>query len=203
MSTPTNALRQPLPIGSIGHHASGWYGTWALIATEASLFAYLLFSTFYLAGRATGPWPPEGLPSLRLALPNTIILIVSSIVLAWGERGIRQGNRTRLLLGLAGALVLGAVFVTLQMMEWHNKPFSLTSNAYGSLYFTTTGFHVAHVVGGLLALAVLLVWGGLDYFGRERHAAVSIGAIYWHFVDVVWLAVFTTFYILPYLARAT
>jgi heme/copper-type cytochrome/quinol oxidase subunit 3 len=199
MNEPSLVMRQPLPIGSIGRHASGWYGTWALIATEASLFAYLLFSYFYLAGRATGAWPPEGLPSLRLALPNTAVLIASSVVLAWGERGVRQGNRTRLMLGLAGALILGAVFVVVQVMEWGNKSFGLATDAYGSLYFTTTGFHIAHVVGGLLALAVLLVWAGLGYFGRERHAAVSIGAIYWHFVDVVWLAVFTTFYVVPYL----
>lgn len=195
----SGTLQQPLPIGSIGRHASGWYGMWALIATEASLFAYLLFSDFYLGGRATGAWPPEGQPSLRLALPNTIVLLVSSGVLAWGERGIRRGERGRLLIGLIGALVLGAIFVVVQMMEWHNKAFSLSTNAYGSLYFTTTGFHIAHVIGGLLVMAMLLIWAGLDYFGRERYAAVSIGAIYWHFVDAVWLAVFTTYYVLPYL----
>jgi cytochrome c oxidase subunit III len=200
MAQAQQALSQPpLPVGSVGHHASGWYGMVALIATEASLFAYLLFSYFYLAARATEAWPPEGPPSWRLALPNTIILLASSAVLAWGERGVRRGQRGRLLLGIALTLALGTCFVALQVMEWHNKPFSLSSHAYGSLYFTTTGFHIAHVGGGLLALAVVLVWAALGYFGRERHLAVSIAAIYWHFVDVVWLTVFATYYVAPYL----
>ena len=202
MAQAQQTLSQPaLPVGSIGHHASGWYGMIMLLATEASLFAYLLFSYFYLASRATEAWPPEGPPSWRLALPNTIILLVSSGVVAWAERGLRRGrvNRAQLVWGLAGTLVLGIAFVGIQVMEWHNKPFSISSHAYGSLYFTTTGFHIAHVVGGLLALAVVMVWAALGYVGRQRHITVSIAAIYWHFVDAVWLTVFATYYVAPYL----
>jgi cytochrome c oxidase subunit III len=191
-------LSQRLPTGSMSHRASGWWGMWCLILTEASLFAYLLFSYFYLASQSHGGWLPE-LPKLRLALPNTIILIASSFVLRWGETGIRKGNRGRLLLGLGGAFVLGAVFSVLQMLEWHSKKFGLSANAYASSYFVTTGFHMAHVVGGLLVIAALILWAVLGKFDAERHAAVSIGGLYWHFVDVVWLAVFTTFYVLPYI----
>jgi heme/copper-type cytochrome/quinol oxidase subunit 3 len=191
-------LSQRLPIGSMSRRASGWWGMWCLIATEASLFAYLLFSYFYLASQSHGGWAPE-MPKLRLALPNTIILIASSFVLRWGETGIRKGSRGRLLLGLGGAFVLGAVFSVLQMLEWHSKKFGLSDNAYAASYFVTTGFHMAHVVGGLLVIATLFLWAVLGKFDAEHHAAVSIGSLYWHFVDVVWLAVFTTFYLLPYI----
>lgn len=189
---------QRLPVGSAGKRASGWWGMLTLIATEAALFAYLLFSYFYLASQAHGGWLPE-LPKLRIALPNTIVLLASSFVLWWGERGIKHGNRGHLMIGLAVAFALGAVFMGLQAVEWHNKSFSLTSGAYGSLYFTITGFHMAHVLGGLLIIATMFVWTAVGSFNAERHAAISIGALYWHFVDVVWLAVFTTFYIVPYL----
>lgn len=170
-----------------------------LVATEAALFAYLLFSYFYVASQAHGAWPPEGLPKLRIAVPDTIILIIGSLTMVWGERGIRRGDRKQLLLGIAATLVLGIVFIALQGIEWSGKSFSPHSGAYGSLYFTITGFHLLHVLAGLIMLAILFLWTSFDYFGARRHAAVSIGVIYWHFVTVVWLAVFSTFYVAPYL----
>lgn len=189
----------PLPVGSVGRHASGWWGMLCAVATEAALFAYLLFCYYYLTVQAVAPWPPDGLPRLKIALPNTFVLIASSIAVWWGERGIRHGNKARLCIGLALGLVLGSLFVGLQLLEWHNKPFSFTSGPFGSLYFTITGFHLAHVMVGIATLACLAIWGALGYFDQTRHAAVSIGAVYWHFVDVVWLFVFSTFYITPYL----
>jgi heme/copper-type cytochrome/quinol oxidase subunit 3 len=193
------ALRtQTLPIGSFGRRASGWFGVWCLIATEAALFAYLIFSYFYFASQAVEQWPPGGVPALELAAPNTIILLLSSVALIWAERtGARRAARGRLLGGIALALILGCIFAGVQIIEWRSKPFSPTSGPYGSIYFTLTGFHLAHVVAGLVMLSVLLVWAALGYFNRERHAPLTIGAIYWHFVDAVWLLVFATFYVSP------
>jgi heme/copper-type cytochrome/quinol oxidase subunit 3 len=195
--TETFQMQQALPIGSKGHRASGWWGMWCLILTEASLFAYLLFSYFYLASQSHGGWVPE-LPKLKIALPNTFILIASSFVLYWGESGIKKGKQGRLLWGLGITFVMGTVFAILQGLEWHNKKFSLSSDAYASSYFATTGFHMAHVVGGLLVIATLFLWALIGKFDINRHAAVSIGSVYWHFVDVVWLFVFTTYYLIPY-----
>lgn len=193
-------FQRPLPVGSAKHRASGWFGMWCLIATEASLFAYLLFAYAYLGARAHGGWVPE-LPQLSKALPNTILLVASSFVLYWGERGIRQGRTLRLKWALGLTLVMGAVFIAVQFWEWHSKHFLPSDNAYASSYFTTTGFHLMHVFGGLLIIAPLLFWSWLGKFGAERHAAVSIGALCWHFVDVVWLAVFFTYYVSPYLTK--
>jgi heme/copper-type cytochrome/quinol oxidase subunit 3 len=186
-----------LPVGSKGHLASGWLGMVALIATEATLFAYLLFSYFYLASHALGPWPPSGAPSLRIAVPGTLILILGSVVMWWGERGIKRGKPGQLMVGLAAALVLGIAFLVMQGFEWSGEPFQLRTNVYSSLYFTITGFHMLHVIVGLLMLAVLFLWTACGYFNADRHSAASIGVMYWHFVTIVWLAVFVTFYIAP------
>jgi cytochrome c oxidase subunit III len=189
-------LSQPLPVGSSGHRASGWWGMWCLIATEAALFAYLLFSYFYLGAQTQTHWVPE-IPKLRLALPNTILLLASSAVLYWGEKGIRQNRQGRLSLALVVTLIMGSGFAVIQLIEWHDKKFKLWDSAYASSYYVTTGFHMAHVIGGLLILAMLLVWSLLGKFDERRHSALSIGALYWHFVDTVWIAVFVTYYLTP------
>jgi len=191
--------RPLLPINARGQGVSGWFAAWGLVLTEAALFAYLLFSYAYSGLYAPGAWPPGGPPELRLAAPNTLILLASSVALWWGERGIRRGRVRPLLIGGSAAFVLGAVFAGVQLLEWHNKPFTYATSLYSALFFTVTGFHLAHVVVGLAVLAMLVLWGGLGYFDATRHAAVSIGALYWHFVDAVWLVVFATLYLTPYL----
>ena len=195
----TSVTLYPVPVGSVGTRTSGWWGMACVIMTEASLFAYLLFSYYYFAVQFGRDWLPNELPSFRLSGPNTAILLLSSLAVWWGERGIRKGSRATLAAGLIAGILLGAVFVGIQYLEWADKPFTIASDSYGSLYFTITGFHMAHVVVGLVILAVLLLWSLLGYFDPVRHAPVKIGAIYWHFVDAVWLTVFFTFYVTPQL----
>jgi cytochrome c oxidase subunit III len=195
--TEISNTSRTLPVGSKGRLASGWWGMLALIATEAMLFAYLFFSYFYLASHALAPWPPDGVPRLRIAVPGTLILIAGSVAMWWGERGIKRSRPRQLMAGLTITLTLGVAFIALQGFEWSGEPFTLATGVYSSLYFTITGFHILHVIVGLLILAVLLLWTALGYFDADRHSAASIGVIYWHFVTIVWLAVFFTFYIVP------
>ncbi|MGZ5025577.1 MAG: cytochrome c oxidase subunit 3 [Methylobacter sp.] len=198
----TNApmFKKQLPIGTKSHRALGWWGMLMLIATEAALFAYLLFSYFYLISQSKNFWVPAAAsPPLHLALPNTIILLVSSLVLWWGERAMRRGHSQRQLIANGLTLVLGIVFMVIQLMEWHKKTFTISQHAYGSLYFTITGFHMLHVLGGVLILGALFIWTAQGHFNVKRHAPITIGAVYWHFVDAVWLAVFGSFYLYPYL----
>ncbi len=177
----------------------GFWGMMLLIATEGSLFAYLLFSYFYLGSMATGPWPPDGPPSLKLVIPNTVLLLLSSGTMYWAESGIRRGLVGRLRAGLLATLVLGIVFLAIQGVEYSKKHFTPTTSAYGSLFFTITGFHGAHVFVGLLMIAVIALRAFLGHFRGGRHEAVTNVSWYWHFVDVVWLCVFTSLYLSPYL----
>jgi heme/copper-type cytochrome/quinol oxidase subunit 3 len=167
------------------------------IATEACLFVYLLFSFVYLGAQQRGPWPPQGPLSLSLALPNTAILLLSSGVYMWGERGIRRGSQTQLRVGLLLTFALGAVFAVIQGIEWHSQSFTAQSDAFGSLFFTITGFHGAHVIVGLLLNAVVQIWAWRGTFTADRHLAVTNAGLYWHFVDIAWLFVFATLYLSP------
>ena len=141
---------------------------------------------------------PADLPGFKLSLPDTIILLLSSVVVWRGERSLKQGRSGGVAAAYLGvAALMGIVFVAVQAVEWSGKKFTPSSSSYGSLYFTITGFHMLHVVAGVLILATLALWSALGYFNRIRSAPVSIGAIYWHFVDAVWLVLFFTFYITP------
>jgi cytochrome c oxidase subunit 3 len=195
------ALEGKLPVGAIDTRASGWWAMIFVVFTEASLFAYLLFSYFYLAVQPhlPGTFPQGGAPSLALALPNTAILLLSSVAVGWAQFNIERDNNRRLVWGLGIGAMLGMVFLVIQYFEWAQKPFALASSSYSSLYFTVTGFHMAHVVVGVIMLWMLFAWSAMGYFNRVRFAHIHIGALYWHFVDAVWLAVFFTFYITPLL----
>jgi cytochrome c oxidase subunit 3 len=188
-----------LPVGGKGTRASGWWGVWTLIVTESSLFGYLLLSYYYLWGQTEHHWPPEGLPKLSVSGINTVILLSSSVFVYLGERSLRKGGKLSSMLWTFVAIILGAVFVGIQMKEWQDKSYGPTGNLYGSLYFTITGFHMMHVVVGLIILSFLTLWTKLGYIDRRRPAAFSIGGVYWHFVDAVWLFVFTSFFLVPYL----
>jgi heme/copper-type cytochrome/quinol oxidase subunit 3 len=190
-----NASTGRLPVGTVFRESTGLWGMLTLILTEAALFAYLLFSYFYVASQAPGRWPPFGQPSLTLASINTVILVASSVCIWSAERGAKRGAPGRTTAGLLAAFLLGAVFIALQLVEWHGKPFGLTTDPYGSLFFTITGFHMLHVAVGLVMLVVLLLWAVMGYFSPRRHAPLSIGALYWHFVGVVWLAVYSALYL--------
>lgn len=191
---------RPLPVRGTHWESTAWWGMAFLILTEGSLFAYLFFSYFYLASQSTGRWPPSGPPDLKNASINTVLLLASSAAAWWGERGIARGSARRLSAGLVLTIVLGVVFMTIQGHEWANRPFAFSSNSYSSLYFLITGFHGAHVIVGLLMLCALLAWNLMGRFERGWHLQVSVGIVYWHFVDLVWLAVYAALYLSPRLS---
>jgi len=194
-------IETALPVGAIDTRATGWWAMIFVVFTEAALFAYLLFSYYYLAVQphAQHTFPEGGLPDLKLAIPNTIILLLSSGAVAWAQLNIEKNDKRHLVWGLGIAALLGMIFLAVQYFEWAAKPFALASSPYSSLYFTVTGFHMAHVVVGVIMLWALFAWSAMGYFNRVRYAHIHIGALYWHFIDAVWIAVFFTFYITPYL----
>jgi cytochrome c oxidase subunit I+III len=191
-----------LPVGPVGRHGVGWWGVGTLIASETALFGYLLFAYYYTGATAPAGWLLDSAPSLKLALPNTALLLLSSLVAWWGEQGVLQRKRSRALVGFGFAFLMGSIFVAVQCLEWRSKTYGLGLSSYASLYFVTTGLHIAHVVAGLVVLAAIFCWTALDYFSPRRRLVVSAGVLYWHFVDIVWLFVFTTYYLTPYLGFA-
>jgi heme/copper-type cytochrome/quinol oxidase subunit 3 len=193
-----------LPARYEGPRAFGWWGMVWLIATEATLFALLIASYFYLRFRSGPTWPPDGIPDpeLRLPLIMTAILWSSSIPVHMADRAIRHGDVGRLKTGLAAGFALGVTFIVITFaLEWPeaHREFGPTTNTYGSLFFTITGFHAAHVLVGLSvsAWAQARAWQGA--FDETRHVSVQNFAMYWHFVDIVWAFVLATVYLSPHL----
>ena len=194
---------EALQLGPVRTHGIGWNGVACLVASESALFVYLLFSYYYLGAVNRVGWVLETHPSMKLALPDTALLIASSFVAMWGEKGIRTGRRGQALAGIGIAIAMGAVFVAVQIAEWSGKSYGLSTNSYAALYFLTTGFHMVHVVVGLVILAAIFLWTALGYFGPVRQLSAANGILYWHFVDIVWLFVFATYYLTPYLGFGT
>jgi heme/copper-type cytochrome/quinol oxidase subunit 3 len=195
-ATRPEALATEMPSG----RTTGWWGMVMFVTTEATVFAALLGSYFYV--RFQSPqWPPPGIeePELTKAFIMTVLLLPSSLPVMWAERGIRKGQRWRLRLGLAITLVLGLSFLGVQALEYASnlKKFTFTTNAYGSLFYTVTGFHGFHVTVGVLMVAWLLAASLRGSFGYKRHERVRLTAIYWHFVDVVWAAILLCLYLSP------
>jgi cytochrome c oxidase subunit III len=195
----TTPSARALPVGSVDTRASGWYGMLGVITAEAALFGYLLFSYFYCAVQLPPTWTPEPHPSFTYALPATIVMLLSSAAMWWGQRAFYLGGAPRYRAGLVVAMVLGLVFVALELLDWKSKPFSLSDSLYSSLYFTITGIDLVHLLVGIIAVAAVLAWSLLGYVDARRDTPALIVSAYWHFVTVAWLAVFVTFYISPYL----
>ncbi|MFC4296310.1 heme-copper oxidase subunit III [Novosphingobium tardum] len=188
-----------LQLGPVEGRGIGWNGMVCLVAAEAALFAYLLFSYYYLGAVNPPGWLLEPHPKLGPATFNTIILLASSGCAWWGEKGVKEDRRTNALVGLGTAFVLGTIFAAIQVAEWKAKTFGIGTSSYGALYFVTTGFHMTHVIVGLMILLALFGWVASGMFSSLRMIPVSNGIVYWHFVDAVWLFVFATYYISPYL----
>lgn len=188
---------EELAFGSLDTRGVGWWGVLCLVGAEAALFAYLLFAYGFTAVQEGAAWMPAEPPHLRLAGPNTVLLLLSSAAVWWGERGIKAGKRRQLLAGYGLAVFIGIVFTGIQIEEWREKSFVISTSGYASHYFTITGFHMAHVVAGVLGLAAVMIWSALGYFDSRRHAPVLFTSLYWHFVDAVWICVFATFYLAP------
>ena len=178
-------------------------GTWAMalvIATEALLFISLFFAYFYV-GRAHRPWP-EHPPKALLAIVLLIILIASSVTLWMAERSLARGAERVARVLLVVTIALGLVFVTVQIVEYRNHLRELhpTTNAYGSLFYVITSFHGLHVIAGLLMLTFVAFLPHLVPH-RTPHRPLHAVALYWHFVDVVWIFVVGLVYLLPHWTR--
>jgi cytochrome c oxidase subunit III len=188
----------PLPVGAIGTRASGWWGAWFLIISEASIFAYLFFTYFYFSVQPAAGWPPGGPPPFTYAAPQLALAVIGCISATFADRAMTRGAIGASLAGLGVTALVGAGFIALQALDWASKPFGFASDTYASVYFVITGAHLAHVVAGEIMFLVLVAWTALGYFGPVRHLPITVGMLYWYFVAALWLAVFFVINITPY-----
>jgi cytochrome c oxidase subunit III len=178
-----------------GSRTRMYIGLVLFLISEAFLFGALFWTYYYL--RASNlVWPPAGVQSdSLLASINTFILLSSSAVIWWAGRSIRYGSQKGLACGLAITIILGLVFMGITIFEWISVPFRPWSNAYGSIFYTLTGFHALHVFGGILLIAALLARTLRGRFSAKNYEAVELGSLYWHYVDFIWIIVFITLFI--------
>ncbi|HLJ80531.1 MAG TPA: cytochrome c oxidase subunit 3 [Ktedonobacterales bacterium] len=177
-----------------------WYGMVFFIASEAVFFANLIAAYLYLRVRDGASFNPVGSTHAELdtalAAVNTVILLSSSIPMHLAGRSIAKGNRRGLKMWLPATIILGAAFVSIQLYEYVNNGFGPDRGAVGSTFYVLTGFHGAHVTAGIILLLVCFFRSLRGDFTKDRHFAVTAGEMYWHFVDAVWIVLFTSLYVL-------
>ena len=167
------------------------------VASEAMFFA-AFFGAYFTIKAANKVWPPPGIPTPKLALPAiaTAMLVSSSFVLQAGVRAIRRGDARSLERWLGLTIVLGVGFLALQLRDYSHTGFGIHGGIYPSLFYVMTSLHMAHVFGGVLFLSLVFAQSRTGQLSMHRNEPVEAGAIYWHFVDVVWIGLFTVFYVL-------
>jgi cytochrome c oxidase subunit III len=174
-------------------------GMFLFIGSEIMLFG--AFFTMYFFVRvvhsAVEEWPPHPYEFPKfIAFVNTCILVTSSFTIHWALSSIKRGNRAGLQAGLVLTLLLGTTFLVTQLVEYARIGFAPHTAAFASCFFGLTGLHGAHVFVGLTILLFMTMRAFRGHFTPEEHHGVEIGGIYWHFVDVMWIVVYVTVYIL-------
>jgi cytochrome c oxidase subunit 3 len=168
--------------------------TW--LASDVMFFAGL-FATWFVLRAENTVWPPEGveLDVVRSGV-FTLVLVSSSVTAHFCVKASEAGDKSSALGWMVTTLVLGAVFLTNQMLEYASLDFGLDSHAYGSIYYLLTGFHALHVFGGLVLMAALLFMLAPRQSKTPLAGSVTAYSYYWHFVDVVWVLVFIVVYLI-------
>lgn len=176
-----------------------FFGMGLFIFSEVMLFASFFTAYFFIRVVQGQDWMPAGqeLP-VGVAAANFVILLSSSATMHWALEGIRHNNRAALKTGLVLTILLGATFLGVQISEYLHLGFLPKDSAQASAFFSLTGLHGAHVLVGLIILLVVTRRAFKGHYGpeKEKHWGVEVPGVYWHFVDVMWIFVFTTLYLL-------
>jgi cytochrome c oxidase subunit 3 len=172
-------------------------GMLLFIISEIMLFGAFFTAYFFIRVVGEADWPARGeeLP-VAIAGVNTAILLSSSFTMHWALEGARNENRRALTMGLLTTALLGLTFLTIQVNEYVHLGFSPQDNAQGTIFYGLTGLHGAHVFIGLSLLTFATVRAFRGHFTAKEHRGVEVPGIYWHFVDVMWIFVYSTLYLL-------
>ena len=187
----------PPPANQSSRVEAQFLGMLLFIISEVMLFGAFFTAYFFIRVVGNADWPAEGdhLPKV-IAGVNTAILISSSFTMHWALEGARNENRAALRVGMLTTFLLGLTFLTIQVNEYVHVGFSPADHAQGTIFYGLTGLHGAHVFVGLTLLAFTTIRAFRGHFTAKEHRGVEVPGIYWHFVDVMWIVVYTTVYII-------
>jgi cytochrome c oxidase subunit 3 len=174
-------------------------GMLLFIISEVMVFGAFFTAYFFIRIVAEGhTWFPIDGKDLPVAVAgvNTAILVSSSLTLHWAQTSIKNGNRFGLQAGMAATFLLGLTFLFIQINEYVHIGFAPQDHAQATIFFSLTGLHGAHVTIGLMLLGMVTIRAFRGHFSPEHHHGVEIPGIYWHFVDVMWIVVYTTIYVI-------
>ena len=173
-------------------------GMMLFIISEIMVFGAFFTAYFFIRIVAGSEWFPVDGHELPVAVAgvNTAILVSSSLTLHWAESSIKRGNRFGLQAGMAATFLLGLTFLFIQINEYVHIGFAPQDNAQATVFFSLTGLHGAHVTIGLILLGMVTVRAFRGHFSAENHKGLEVPGIYWHFVDVMWIVVYTSVYVL-------
>jgi len=187
-------------VATEGRTPSSLLGMVIFITSELMFFG-ALFGAYFTIRAQAGEWPPADTPHIDALRTGvfTVFLVASSFTQHLGVLAIRRGDLSGLVRWTGITILLGILFLAGQGLEYSelfSEDFTIGTNVFGTLFFTMTGFHGLHVAGGLLMLSIVVAKGRMGHFTAERHGPTEAVGYYWHFVDVVWIFLFTVLYLL-------
>jgi cytochrome c oxidase subunit III len=187
----------PPPANVSSRVEAQFLGMLLFIISEIMLFGAFFTAYFFIRVVGEADWPAQGeeLP-VAIAGVNTAILLSSSFTMHWALEGARNENRRALKYGILTTFLLGLTFLTIQVNEYVHIGFAPQDNAQGTIFYGLTGLHGAHVFIGLTLLAMVTIRAFRGHYSAKEHRGVEVPGIYWHFVDVMWIFVFSTLYVL-------
>jgi cytochrome c oxidase subunit 3 len=176
----------------------GVVGMACLILAESAIFVIFVVAYIYYIGKSlTGPTPRQ---VLELPIFGTVCLLSSSITIHYAVAALRKNARSAFLVWLLGTIVLGSIFLIGTGIEWHHLIYvdglTIHTNLFGTTFYSLVGLHASHVIVGLLMLTAALIFGLLGHVNEHHAERMEVLSLYWHFVDAVWVVVFTVVYII-------
>ena len=186
-------------LGSLGVDTKK-LGMWTFLGSEVMLFTGLIATYLVFRGKSLeGPTPQEMFADVTIVAFNTLVLLCSSLTMVLAHEGVEHNDRKRFFLFILATAALGALFLSVQVFEYSKligEGMNLGVNLFGASFFTLTGFHGAHVTVGVILLLITALRGWRQGFTNQFPLAVEMIGLYWHFVDLVWVVIFTLVYLL-------